>query len=67
MIQSLDRARLALLLLLAAILGVGLWAYRGVGGSLHEIRAAGLQALLATQVEALEQWITEGRHEAEQL
>ena len=66
-IQSLDRARLALLLLLAAILGVGLWAYRGVGGSLHEIRAAGLQALLATQVEALEQWITEGRHEAEQL
>lgn len=67
MIQSLDRARLVLLLLLAAILGVGLWAYRGVGDSLHEIRAAGLQALLATQVEALEQWIGEGRHEAEQL
>ena len=30
------RARLALLLLLAAVLGVGLWAYRGVGDSLRE-------------------------------
>lgn len=62
-----DRARLVLLLLLAALLGVGLWAYRGVGDSLREIRATGLKTLLDTQVEALEQWITEGRHEAEQL
>jgi serine/threonine-protein kinase len=64
---SIDRARLVLLLLLAAVLAVGLWAYRGVGDSLREIRATGLQTLLDTQVEALEQWITEGRHEAEQL
>jgi serine/threonine-protein kinase len=64
---SLDRARLVLLLLLAALLGVGLWAYRGVGDSLREIRATGLKTLLDTQVEALELWITEGRHEAEQL
>jgi serine/threonine-protein kinase len=62
-----DRARLVLLLLLAALLGVGLWAYRGVGDSLREIRATGLKTLLDTQVEALEQWISEGRHEAEQL
>ena len=65
--RSLDRARLALLLLLAALLGVGVWAYRGVGDSLREIRTNGMQALLNTQVEALEQWIAEGRHEAEQL
>jgi len=65
--QPLDRARLALLLLLAAVLAVGLWAYRGVGDSLREIRATGLTALLNTQIEALDQWIAEGRHEAEQL
>jgi serine/threonine-protein kinase len=64
---SLDRARLALLLLLAAILAVGLWAYRGVNESLREIRTTGMQTLLNTQVQALEQWIAEGRHEAEQL
>ena len=64
---SLDRARLVLPLLLVAVLAVGVWAYRGVGDSLREIRATGLKTLLDTQVEALEQWITEGRHEAEQL
>ncbi|MBZ0126725.1 MAG: serine/threonine protein kinase [Rhodocyclaceae bacterium] len=64
---SLDRARLVLLLLLAAMLAVGLWAYRGVGASLRDIRATGLQTLLDTQVEALEQWIAQGRNEAEQL
>jgi serine/threonine-protein kinase len=62
-----DRARLALLLLLAALLGVGLWAYRGVGDSLREIRTTGLQTLLNTQVGTLEQWISERRHEAAQL
>ncbi len=61
------RAHLALLLLLAALLGIGLWAYRGVGESLREIRATGLKALLDTQIEALEQWIAEGRREAAQL
>ncbi|MBI4988571.1 MAG: serine/threonine protein kinase [Rhodocyclales bacterium] len=64
---SIDRARLALLLLLTAVLGVGLWAYRGVGDSLREIRSTGLSTLLNTQIEALDQWIAEGRHEAEQL
>jgi serine/threonine-protein kinase len=62
-----DRARLALLLLLLAVLGVGLWAYRGVDSSLREIRATGLQTLLNTQVGTLEQWIAERRNEAEQL
>lgn len=62
-----DRTRLVLLLLLAALLGVGLWAYRGIGNSLREIRATGLQTLLNTQVGTLEQWISERRHEAEQL
>ncbi len=62
-----DRTRLALLLLLAALLGIGLWAYRGVGNSLREIRTTGLQTLLNTQVGTLEQWISERRHEAEQL
>ena len=45
----------------AAILGVSLWAYRGVGDSLREIRATGLTTLLNTQIEALDQWIAEGR------
>jgi len=62
-----DRTRLALLLLLAALLGIGLWAYRGVGDSLREIRATGMRTLLNTQVGTLEQWISERRHEAEQL
>ena len=64
---SIDRARVALLLLLAALLGVGFWAYRGVGESLREVRATSMATLLDTQIEALEQWIAEGRHEAEQL
>lgn len=62
-----QRAHLVLLLLLAALLGIGLWAYHGVGDSLREIRATGLKALLETQIGALEQWIAEGRREAEQL
>ena len=63
---SIDRPRLALLLLVA-LLGVGIWAYRGVGDSLRELRATSMVTLLNTQIEALEQWIAEGRHEAEQL
>ena len=63
---SIDRPRLALLLLVA-LLGVGIWAYRGVGDSLRDLRATSMVTLLNTQVEALEQWIAEGRHEAEQL
>jgi serine/threonine-protein kinase len=62
-----DRTRLALLLLLAALFGIGVWAYRGVGESLREIRATGMQTLLNTQVGTLEQWIAERRNEAEQL
>ncbi|MDZ4255643.1 MAG: cache domain-containing protein, partial [Sulfuritalea sp.] len=63
---SIDRPRLALLLL-AALLGVGIWAYRGVGDSLRELRATSMVTLLNTQIEALDQWIAEGRHKAEQL
>ncbi|MDP1636344.1 MAG: protein kinase [Gallionellaceae bacterium] len=65
--NPLDRARLALLLLLAALLGVGLWAYSGVGDSLREIRATGLRTLLNTQVEALDQWVAERRHQVVQI
>ncbi|MDP1611178.1 MAG: serine/threonine protein kinase [Sulfuritalea sp.] len=64
---SIDRVRPALLLLLVALLGVGAWAYRSVGESVREMRAIGMQTLLDTQIEALRQWIAEGRHEAEQL
>jgi C4-dicarboxylate-specific signal transduction histidine kinase len=64
---SFDRARLVLLGLLLALLGVGLWAYHGVGNSLRDIRATGLRTLLNTQVGTLEQWVAERRHEAEQL
>ena len=64
---AIDRSRIALLLLLATLLGVGAWAYRGVGESLREVRATGMATLLNTQIEALEQWIAEGRREAEQL
>ncbi|MDP1633832.1 MAG: cache domain-containing protein, partial [Gallionellaceae bacterium] len=62
-----DRTRLVLLALLLALLGVGVWAYRGVTDSLREIRATGMQTLLNTQVGTLEQWIAERRREAEQL
>lgn len=65
--QSFSRARLILLGLLLTLLGVGLWAYHGVGNSLRDIRATGLRTLLNTQVGTLEQWIAERRHEAEQL
>ena len=64
---AISRVRFVLLLLLLALLAVGLWAYRSVDASLREIRATGLATLLDTQVEALEQWAGEGRHEAEQL
>jgi serine/threonine-protein kinase len=49
------------------LFGIGVWAYRGVGESLREIRATGMQTLLNTQVGTLEQWIAERRNEAEQL
>ncbi|NJD33343.1 MAG: hypothetical protein FIA96_00620 [Betaproteobacteria bacterium] len=62
-----NRTRLVLLLLLAALLGVGMWAYRGVAESLREIRATGMQTLLNTQVATLEQWISERSNEAAQL
>lgn len=61
-----NRGRLALLILLLAILAAGFWSYRGVTDSLREIRAASLTALLDTQVEALDVWITEQQHDAEQ-
>ena len=65
--HSFDRARVVLLGVLLALLGVGFWAYQGAGSSLREIRATGLRTLLNTQVGTLEQWIAERRHEAEQL
>jgi serine/threonine-protein kinase len=61
-----NRARLALLLLLLALLLAGLWTYRNVAGSLRELRAANLTTLLDTQVEALDLWIAEQLHEARQ-
>ncbi len=64
---SFDRARILVLGLLLALLGIGFWAYQGAGNSLREIRATGLRTLLNTQIGTLEQWIAERRHEAEQL
>ena len=60
MITSLDRARLVLLVLLAAVLGVGLWAYRGVGESLRDIRASELDTLLDNQIDALRDDLAQG-------
>jgi serine/threonine-protein kinase len=59
-ITSLDRARLVLLVLLAAVLGVGLWAYRGVGESLRDIRASELDTLLDNQIDALRDDLAQG-------
>lgn len=62
-----NRARIALLLLLASILAVGLWSYKGIDDSLRAIRATGLQTLLGTQIETLSLWIAEGERQARQL
>ncbi|MEW5887636.1 MAG: serine/threonine protein kinase [Pseudomonadota bacterium] len=61
-----NRARLALLLLLLALLLAGLWTYRNVANSLREIRAANLTTLLNTQIEVLDLWIAEQLHDARQ-
>lgn len=58
-----NRARLALLILLLTLLLAGLWTYRRVEMSLRELRAAGLTTLLHTQTEALDLWISERMHE----
>ncbi|MBI3140286.1 MAG: serine/threonine protein kinase [Rhodocyclales bacterium] len=63
----LNRLRIALMLLLAALLAVGLWSYGRIEQSLREIRASGLRTLLNTEVEALERAIAEGRLPARQL
>ena len=62
-----NRTRVALLLLLAVVLALGLWSYKRIDGSLREIRATGMQTLLNTQIEALDLWIEEGENQAREL
>lgn len=57
-----DRTFIALVVL-AAILVIGAWAYRGMGESLREMRAAGLRALLNTTVEGVQEALAYGRTE----
>ncbi|HSD59653.1 MAG TPA: serine/threonine protein kinase [Burkholderiales bacterium] len=59
-----NRATLVLILLLLALTGFSAWTYLNVRQSLRDIREAGLQALLATQVEALSRWIEEKKSDA---
>lgn len=47
------------LLVVALVLGIGLWTYVAVRTSMHELRADGLTALLNTQLGAVEIWIDE--------
>jgi serine/threonine-protein kinase len=58
-----NRATLVLILLLA-LAGLSAWTYVSVRHSLRDIRDAGMRALLATQVEALNRWIEEKRGDA---
>jgi predicted Ser/Thr protein kinase len=59
-----NRSTLVLILLLLLLCGLSAWTYVSVRQSLRDIREAGLQALLATQVEALNRWIEEKQAEA---
>lgn len=51
------RARLIALALVVAVLGLGLWSYRGLRASVYEMRANDLQASLDAQINALDVWI----------
>jgi serine/threonine-protein kinase len=44
---------------------LGVWAYLGIQDSLRDLRAAGMQALLHANVQALELWIDDRKGEAE--
>lgn len=66
--QALRRFRLIVASSLAAfvaIAGVGAWTYSHVRGSLQELRAAGLAALLEAQARHFELWIAEKKRDAE--
>jgi serine/threonine-protein kinase len=49
------------------LLGLGLWTYRAVESSLHELRAATMQSLLDAQVNALRVWVREEIGDAERI
>lgn len=59
-----NRSTLVLILLLLVVAGLSAWTYVSVRHSLRDIREAGMRALLATQVEALNRWIEEKRADA---
>ena len=48
-----------------AIALLGYWTYAGVRNSLREVRAGGLQTVLATEVSALQIWVDEKKADAE--
>src|SRR5688572_12428297 len=56
-------ARLSALAIVTAValIVLGAWVYSGVQQSLREMRSAGLQTLLAAEVEALAVWIDDRR------
>ncbi|HEX9179824.1 MAG TPA: serine/threonine protein kinase [Burkholderiales bacterium] len=56
-----NRSTLVLILLLLVLAALSAWTYVSVRHSLRDIREAGMTALLATQVEALNRWIDEKR------
>jgi len=60
-----NRASLALMVLLAALLGLSAWTYANVRHSIQDIRRAGMSALVETQAAALRGWIEENLREAE--
>jgi hypothetical protein len=51
----------------ALLLGLGLWTYRAVESSLHELRAATMQSLVDAQVNALRVWVREEISDAERI
>lgn len=63
---SYARLRTVLALVLIAVLAVGLWSYRSVHRSVIELRAYSLEALLATQIEALDAWVGELKQDVAQ-
>lgn len=60
------RLRIALAAALIGVVAVGLWSYRSIHRSVLELRAYSLEALLGTQIEALDAWVGELKQDVAQ-
>ncbi|BAU49438.1 serine/threonine protein kinase [Sulfurifustis variabilis] len=60
------RLRLLLAVALVIVVAVGLWSYRSIHRSVLELRAYSLEALLGTQIEALDAWVGELKQDVAQ-